>query len=604
MYDDLACVTEMLMFPSLIVAGCTCPVSGACLSANQRALVSAATRYSNQMWFTDLYPKGFGASFSKMFYMTYEMISRPFEGFFAFKSRNLLLTDAGVTMEGYQCHFKIDNNWEPEIMEWKNQFKDKDGFEKWSLRNESTGLPKQIHMKLTTDMMTNTGFTSFQSTDQNVRKPVREREPSGASKQYIALSGGGWRALSSHMGTFRGFSNTGILETVTMFSSVSGGSWTLSNLAFNANFSHNVLRNDTPIGNVVLEWMEAEYFAKIRNTMCFQESGQSISSITAVGRLLSTAISEAPDFVRSMLGSAIVAINFFDFSWQNLVEQTVLDVDIARQPMDTINLAPAAKDTFGDALFAYNWNHLNRWNDANASSCSKWYLKEAGGAYLQYPVYTTALYKQHSGDGSIDFKVEMRGKPINGSFDVCYAKKDDFCLDPPNSSSYFEMLSEWVSTPSNPRLINTCDEFNLGSLTLGQVVSASSAAAGGAAVDPWVQSIFEMVRQIAENALGGSTVNPLYCSHYQMIIEKLVGMCNKEVVVMEALRALGCETSDGERESVVQTAKRWARFLGRMAIRMTVDTPFKGSHSGDMAIDAVCPPPHTYLHKHLHIIYI
>jgi hypothetical protein len=301
-----------------------------------------------------------------------------------------------------------------------------------------------------------------------------------------------------------------------------------------------------------------------------------------------------------MLGSGIVAASFFNFSWQNLVEEAVLGQDIAHQPLNTIELAPEARATFGKATLAFNWNQLNQWNDANASACSKWFLKDAAGQHVQYPMYATALYKQHSDDHGIDLEVQMRGEPMKDAFDVCYRTEDDFCFHTPNISR-FEALSSWFTTSSTPRLSTGCSNFKFKSLTLGQVVSASSAAAGGGAVHSWVQSIFELVRQRAKDALQGGTVNLWYCSHYRMIIESVVGMCNQEVVIDEFLRVLGCETSDGTTEVSDSTANRWVKFLQRMAIRMTVDSPLGSFHAGHMAIDAVRPAPRTYVPRHLYI---
>jgi len=63
-------------------------------------------------------------------------------------------------------------------------------------------------------------------------------------------------------------------------------------------------------------------------------------------------------------------------------------------------------------------------------------------------------------------------------------------------------------------------------------------------------------------------------------------MCNQDVVVDEFLRVLGCETSDGTKESVTSAAKRWSAALQGMAINMTANNPFGDAHAGHMAIDA------------------
>ena len=72
---------------------------------------------------------------------------------------------------------------------------------------------------------------------------------------------------------------------------------------------------------------------------------------------------------------------------------------------------------------------------------------------------------------------------------------------------------------------------------------------------------------------------------------------NHDIVVDEFLRVLGCETSDGTKESANSAAKRWSSALERMAIRMTTNNPFGDAHSGYMAIDAVRHAPHTCLHR-------
>ena len=199
---------------------------------------------------------------------------------------------------------------------------------------------------------------------------------------------------------------------------------------------------------------------------------------------------------------------------------------------------------------------------------------------------------------------------MDGAFELCYKSKDDFCVDSPDIS-YFEIVSSWFSSQldtlsnwftssSETNLTDHSDhclDFELKDLTLGQVVSASSAAAGGASVQPWVESIFELLRQHAKDALRGGTGNVWYCSHYRMLIENFVTTCNHDIVVDEFLRVLGCETSDGTKESANSAAKRWSSALERMAIRMTAKNPFGDVHSGYMAIDAVRPAPHTCLHR-------
>ena len=566
----------------MIVVDCTCSASGACLSPDHAALLSAASNDGALLPLIDLPRNGIYDQLNNGLLGFHDVLSRsPLSYVITPVPRYAWLAASGASRKGVDVYFRNDNGWKTDIEYWKEPFEPVEGYKKWP----SARVPKEIHMKLQTHMMTPTGFISFHLPDENFQQPGEERETCDDVQHYMALSGGGWRALSSHMGSLRGFSNAGTLKGVKMFSSVSGGSWTLGNLAFDAQFAENVLRNDTPIAEVTSAWMEGGYFPAIRDTMCFKENEQRASSKSAVVSLLSTTILEGPGLVRSMLGSGIVAANFFNFSWQNLVETTVLGEGIADQRLDSIKLAPEARANFGNATLALNWNQLNQWNDANVSACSKWYLRDAAGRCVQYPVYATALYKQRSDDDGIDLEVKMRGQPMDGAFKVCYQSKDDFCLHPRNISVVDNPWS-WFESSSDPGSSTQCGDFKLKPLTLGQVVSASSAAAGGAGVLPWVHSLFELVRRYAKDALKGG-VNVFYCSHYRILVEKLVGMCNKEIVVDEFLRVLGCPTSDGTKESAGSTAKRWSAALQRMAIRMTLDDPFGSAHEGDMAIDAV-----------------
>ena len=82
-------------------------------------------------------------------------------------------------------------------------------------------------------------------------------------------------------------------------------------------------------------------------------------------------------------------------------------------------------------------------------------------------------------------------------------------------------------------------------------------------------------------------MNFWYCSHYRVLIENVVGACNREFIVEEFFKLLGCETSDGTIEDSATTAKRWAAFLQKMAIQMNVTSPLGHDHAGHMAIDAV-----------------
>ena len=130
-----------------------------------------------------------------------------------------------------------------------------------------------------------------------------------------------------------------------------------------------------------------------------------------------------------------------------------------------------------------------------------------------------------------------------------------------------------------------CVNFALHNLTVGQIVSASSAAAGVGAVPAWVQSLIELVRQTAKDRL--SAVGFLCGDMYKLLLESLVSSCNKEVVLKEVYKFMGCATDTVKTEASFITAKRWVRFLRKMAIEMTASSPGGNTHAGHMAIDAV-----------------
>ena len=218
---------------------------------------------------------------------------------------------------------------------------------------------------------------------------------------------------------------------------------------------------------------------------------------------------------------------------------------------------------------------------------------------MQYPVYTSALYKQVN-DTDVEFKVKMRGRPIEGLFDVCHTQKDDFCLQPP-PSDVLGVGSMWRSW-TQPAAPSNCTKFNLESLTVGQVASASSAAAGGGAVQTWLQNVIDIVR---ENTRG----IPMRCMVLPILVEQFVTPCNRDIVVKQAMKFLGCKSSGGgemesneiDVEHSARIAKQWSAFLQKMAIQMTVDTP-SGKHTGHMAIDAVRSTPCRYVNRQWHSI--
>ena len=127
------------------------------------------------------------------------------------------------------------------------------------------------------------GFTTVQLGKNNFSDLT---QPDAASKQfYIGISGGGWRALSGHMGAFRALSSTSLLPKVTFFSSVSGGSWFLSKLGFDEDFAGKVLVDDDLIAEVVSEWFEKNYFPEMQRVdeTIFDDGGvkSSVSEIVS-----------------------------------------------------------------------------------------------------------------------------------------------------------------------------------------------------------------------------------------------------------------------------------------------------------------------------------
>ena len=595
----------------MLAAGCTCAVSGPCLSANHEALVLAAARHAPKIWFNQLLPHGLPADFEYWYNTFYYFVSCHFsfvpKFMFSFLSKNQLLDRSSVKRKGLTCHFRHNYPWEPEITPWEDPLELVNGYEKWTVHDKSVALPKRINMKLTTDMLTTTGFTATQLGDEALQTADERAKAKPRGKPYyVGISGGGWRALAGHVGAFRALSNTNTLGMVDMFSSVSGGTWFLTKLAFDAKFSQNVLRNENHITEVVLQWMEREYFPVIRSTTCSMDLSKQISDSenrNTVGPVVSALVLQAPTLLRSALGSAIVAADRFQFSWQKLVEQAVLGQDIADKSLTNISLAPEARTKFGEATLAFNWNQLHQWDDSDPSSCSKWFLRnQTDHQYVQYPVYTSALYKQVT-NSNVQFKVKMQGKPLKGLFDVCHMQKDDFCFQPPpptfleslkrtsevvgTISSTIDRYTSWGQSAAPSIDAHKCANFNLGSLTVGQVASASSAAAGGGAVQAWVENVIELVRHKIKDI-------PVRCTVIPMLIKKLVTPCDRKVIVEQAMTVLGCKSSDGQKQdakvSRVSIAKKWTAFFQKMAIQMTVNSSL-GSHAGHMAIDAVRPTP-------------
>ena len=183
----------------------------------------------------------------------------------------------------------------------------------------------------------------------------------------------------------------------------------------------------------------------------------------------------------------------------------------------------------------------------------------------------------------------MQGKAMDNLFEVCIHEEKAFC-DPSIT---------WKPKSIRGLLLGrNCVRLGFHDLTVGQVASASSAAAGGAAVEAWAQSLIELARQIAEDSLPGFS---RLCSEAVKFLMQYVGptMCTREAVYQEILKVLGCASQNHEKEDSERTVKRWSKFLRRMAIQMTVDSPLQQYHKGYMGIDAVGPTPHIRLHVHI-----
>jgi len=529
----------------------------------------------------------------------------PFVGYFLLSPYDFL-SSASLIRNGFECRFRSDNDWEPNVTKtWANVFEETYVYP-WDnpmhfiarasisvLGGNASSSPKEIDVKITPAMMTTMGFTSFQFGNKLVQELETPPVKSESKKYYVGISGGGWRALAGHMGAFRALSNHMVLPKVSMFSSVSGGTWFLTKLSFDDNFSRKVLRNETHIGEDVLEWMEQEYFVVIRNTTHFPQTKENQNQVSS---FLTSLVTQAPAPVRAAMSSGIIAANHFGFSWQPLVEQAVLGAGIvSSEPLANTNLASESRSNFGKATLAFNWNHLHQWE--SPSTCSKWFLKGKQGDHVQYPVYTSALYQELSED-DIRFQVVMQGKDMDNLFNVCYKENEDFCDNDASLNS---------DAPGTQH----CGEFRFRNLTVGQVASASSAAVGGGAVRAWVQNAIELVRRKAKDALKGS-VNVWYCKIYVMLIENLLGSCNHKLVLEEFSKFIGCASDSIEKEDSEITAKRWVGFLEKMAIKITVDSPLANgtTHQGHMAIDAVikvqrafktpCTHTHTHTHTYTH----
>ena len=591
-------------YPSTHAASCVCSVSGPCLSTNADELVLTASQHNtNASHIIDL---------ESFFRYTPSALSKLVTWGFGHTPLTLykLLASISFVRKGFQCRFRVDHSWEPRVTKnWTDPFAENraffvdpthffvKGFLSFFGTITPVVQPEEVEMKLAPHMLTTTGFTALNFGGDEPQEPQLELDKSIARKYYVGVSGGGWRALTGHMGAFRALSDKGVLPTVDMVSSVSGGTWFLTKLAFDERFSEKVLRNDTQISHAVLQWMERDYFPAIQNAIRLRQNDRAKND--KIAAFISILVSKAPKAIRSVLSSGILAANHFNFSWQQLVEQAVLGQSIAyRRPLAKATLTREARNSFGQATLAFNWNQLHQWESTDNSTCSKWFLRQAhGDNHVQYPVYTSALYQQ-STNGNISVDVIMQGKAMENLFDVCFIHGDAFCGDSnktihPKRNTIVDTLWSWLgdSTHANPiDGKSECGDFQFQNLTVGQVASASSAAVGGGAVRAWVQSVIELVRRKAKDALKGS-VNVLYCSQYRMLIENLLGPCNRNLVIEEFFKFLGCEHHDEGlqvlKEDSAITAKRWAFFLRKMAVKLAVSSPLSTGHTAHMAIDAV-----------------
>ena len=263
-------------------------------------------------------------------------------------------------------------------------------------------------MNLTTSMLTNVGFLSVNLGNEKLPQPEQRKPPS--KKYYVGISGGGWRALAGHMGAFRALSNKGALPMVDMYSAVSGGSWFLSKLSFDDDFAGKVLGNHTHIAEDALQWFENDFFPAIANVTPSPQT----TNHDRVRSFVSTMILQGPAPMKISYGDAILAAERYEYSWQKMVEESVLGNDVAKQRLSVAELAPVTRAKFGkECTLAFNWNRLHRWKGNRTT----WFLQkhnQADGApaeHVQYPVYTSALYKRFS-NGTHDVEVRAQGKPM------------------------------------------------------------------------------------------------------------------------------------------------------------------------------------------------
>merc|ERR1719174_807032 len=133
-----------------------------------------------------------------------------------------------------------------------------------------------------------------------------------------------------------------------------------------------------------------------------------------------------------------------------------------------------------------------------------------------------------------------------------------------------------------------CGAFHLdsGALTIGQVASASSAAAGGGAHVEWVNNLVRIARQKVTNAVEGGGLNLGYCSQMTLLLKQALSPCNRDRVVEEFQQLIGCRDWMFQKELSVHTAARWSGFLKDMAVKMNIsNAEGKSVIDGHVAID-------------------
>ena len=377
-------------FTHILTDKVVCPVSRACLSVKQEALVLAAAHHNvtskKQHTCCDVATRS---------------LSRLTQG-----SCAGLFPSIDSQEDEVSYLFSIDNERNPAYT--------------------NTLKPIQIKMKLTVSMFTESGFISLILGNVNSHQP--EQSHSDLKKKfYVCISGGGWRALSGHMGAFRGLSDEGVLSQVDMFSSVSGGTWFLVKLAFDPAFAAKVFDNSTAIAEVVFQWFNSKYFATLQQVKRKGKRAEQPTHDDVVRSFVSTMITQAPAPIKGSFGDAIVAADNFDFSWQKMIEESVVGKDIATKTLIDAKLAPETRVKFRtQCTLAFNWNQMHRWKgDKNMT----WFLKRPPqadgepGHHVQYPLYTSALYKQ-SRTGEHEVEVLAQGKRMKANlFHVCRSNR-------------------------------------------------------------------------------------------------------------------------------------------------------------------------------------